>query len=427
MATTKRTRTAVALLIDLSVMLASTLMLLFSFVRGPIDNQSVAQQPALLPSLGIALSDGAINQAITSFESGETGVDIRAIKLVEGLTTEQKVAQLFFVTPEDLISDKNVPAVTVCGDLTKAGLKRRPVGGIIYFRKNLESEDQTTELLTLTQNVAQDVCGVPILLGVDEEGGTVSRIGTNPGFGFADVGDMRAIGDSGDEDRARDVAHDVGACLSELGFTANLAPVADVADNPDSNVMARRSFGADKDLVAQMVAAQVEGYRSEAIICCAKHFPGIGGAVGDSHDNLIKSSKSLDELLDNELVPFAAAIEAGVPMIMVGHIACPAVTGDDTPASLSPTIMGDVLRDRLGFTGVVVTDSLQMGAVNAGESGDLAVRSFLAGADALLMPTDFDAAYDAVLAAVKNGEINPQRLDLSVIRIVRMKLAYVRG
>ena len=427
MAKTDTTRTIVALIIDLAVMLVATLMLLASFAPGTSGNRSASRRPALLPSLGTSFVDATVHKVFTSLVDGEAEVDMRAVGIVADLTTEQKVAQLFFVTPEDLLSDKNVSAVTVCGDLTKQGLKERPVGGIIYFRKNLESEEQATKLLTLTQETAQDACGVPILLGVDEEGGTVSRIGTNPGFDFADVGDMRAIGNTGDDDRARDVAHDVGACLADLGFTANLAPVADVADNPDSDVMARRSFGSDKDLVAQMVAAQVEAYRSEGIICCAKHFPGIGGAVGDSHDDLIKTNKTLDELLDNELVPFAAAIDAGVPMVMVGHIACPAVTGDDTPASLSPTIMGDVLRDRLGFTGVVVTDSLQMGAVNAGESGDLAVRSFLAGADALLMPTDFDAAYDAVLAAVKNGEISPQRLDLSVIRIVRMKLAYERG
>ena len=176
-----------------------------------------------------------------------------------------------------------------------------------------------------------------------------------------------------------------------------------------------------------MVAAQVKSFRSQRIICCAKHFPGIGGAEGDSHEGAIYSDKTADEMYDVELAPFRAAIEAGVPMVMVGHLSCPSITGNDLPASVSPAIMQDLLRDRLGFDGVIVTDSLGMGAIVERYGYDrVAVEAFLAGSDALLMPTDFDAAYQGMLAAVESGEISQERLDASVYRIVLMKLANER-
>ena len=366
----------------------------------------------------IALS----RKANSFFTSALERPDLLAISLVKQMPLEQKVAQLFFVTPEDVVRSKTDATVTAFGDTTKECLSERPVGGIIYFQSNLESEGQTFEMLHEVQDWYRDTFGIPLLLGVDEEGGTVSRIGANPGFSLEDMGDMRDMGATGNTELARQAAENVASYLAQLGFTCNLAPVADVADNPASDVMARRSFGADKDLVARMVAAQVEAYSMQGITSCAKHFPGIGAATGDSHDGLIHTDKSLDELFDDELVPFQAAIDARVPMVMVGHIACPGVTGDDTPASLSPTIMDELLRNQIGFEGVIITDSLQMGAVSGDDCGSIAVRSFLAGADALLMPSDFDAAYDAVLAACKNGEISQTRLDLSVYRIVRMKL-----
>ena len=344
-------------------------------------------------------------------------------RLVRSLTTEQKVAQLFFVTPESLVAGRYDGVVTAAGETTREALRERPVGGIVYFQQNLVNQEQTRAMLAQTTSYALEACGVPPLLDVDEEGGTVSRIGGNPGFAIANRGNMCDVGATGDEGYAEDVAAQIASYLHDLGFTSDLAPVADVADNPDARTMALRSFGSDPQLVARMVAAQVRGFRSQGILCCAKHFPGIGAAEGDSHTGSIWTHKTADELAAAELVPFAAAIGEGVPMVMVGHISCPEVTGDDLPASLSRAVMQDLLRDRLGFAGVIVTDSLGMGAVVDRYGYDrVGVEAFLAGADALLMPADFEAAYQGMLSAVSSGEVSAERLDASVFRIVRMKL-----
>ena len=351
-------------------------------------------------------------------------ISIETASIVSAMSAEQKVAQLFFVTPEGLLAGRHEGAVTAAGDLTREALSERPVGGIIYFQQNLTSPDQTRQMLAQTAAFAREALDVPLLLDVDEEGGTVSRIGGNPGFPIANVGNMSEVGAGADVSRARDIAEHVGSYLHDLGFTADFAPVADVANNPNSDTMRLRSFGSDAALVSEMVAAQVAGFSSQHIICCAKHFPGIGGAEGDSHTGAIYTHKSADEMMAEELLPFAAAIDEGVPMVMVGHISCPEVTGNELPASVNSAVMKDLLRDRLGFTGVVVTDSLGMGAIVDRFGKDrVAVEAFLAGADALLMPADFDAAYQGMLDAVKTGEISAERLDASVSRIIRMKLA----
>jgi beta-N-acetylhexosaminidase len=342
---------------------------------------------------------------------------------VRSLSMEQRVAQLFFVTPESLLQGRYKRTVTAAGERTRAALQEKPVGGIIYFEANLKDAKQAREMLTKTSDYALESCGVPILLGLDEEGGTVSRIGGNKGFDIKNVGNMSKVGKTKSTERAKDVATNMGSYLHKLGFNANLAPVADIANNPKSKVMAKRSFGSDSVLVSQMVAAQVVGFRSQRIICCAKHFPGIGGAVGDSHDGAIFTHRTAGEMTGEELLPFMSAIKSGVPMVMVGHISCPEITGNDLPASVSPQIMQGLLRDRMGFDGVIITDSLSMGAIAKMYGKDrVAVEAFKAGADALLMPPDFNAAYRGMLDAVKSGEISERRLTHSVWRIVQMKL-----
>lgn len=355
--------------------------------------------------------------------SDDVSEALRASELVHSLSTPQKVAQLFVVTPESLVAGYYDDTVTQSGDLTRQALAERPVGGIVYFQQNLLDADQTRAMLEQANSYALESCGIPLLLDVDEEGGTVSRIGGNEGFGIENVGNMSAVGATGDPAVAANTATTIASYLADLGFTSDFAPVADVADNPDSDTMALRSFGSDAQLVAQMVSAQVSAFNDAHVICCAKHFPGIGGAEGDSHNGAIYTHKTADQMAEVELVPFSAAIDAGVPMVMVGHISCPEVTGDDLPASVSPAVMHDLLRERLGFGGVIITDSLGMGAIVDRFGYDrVAVEAFKAGADALLMPADFDAAYQGMLDAVESGEIDQGRLDLSCWRIVRMKL-----
>lgn len=358
-------------------------------------------------------------------EPEEDPLTAQAREIVSGMTAEQKAAQLFVVTPEAITG---VDTATLATEATRDALEAYPVGGLVYFQKNLVDAEQTRSMLEGTQTYAREVSGIPIFLCVDEEGGTVSRVGGNPGFGVANVGDMRGIGATGDAALARSTAADIGSYLRDLGFNVDFAPDADIANNPASDTMALRSFGSTAAEVSPMVKAQVEGFLSVDMLCAAKHFPGIGGAEGDSHEGSIYSSKTVDEMAREELLPFQAAMEAGVPFVMVGHLSTPQATGDDLPASVSPAIVDDLLRGRLGYDGVVITDSLSMGAVSERYAPyDVAVAALEAGVDMVLMPADFPAAYQGVLDAMASGRLPEDRIDESLERIVRAKLAWEDG
>lgn len=339
---------------------------------------------------------------------------------VSSLTLEQKVAQMFFPQPEALTG---MGQVTAAGDTTRKAFANIPVGGMCYFAQNLQSESQARQMLSASNQISLDEVGLPLFMSVDEEGGTVSRVGGNKGFSVENVGNMRDVGDTGDALRAYDVCKKIAGYLVPLGFNLDFAPDADIV-NGTSQTMAKRSFGTTADVVAPMVESAVKGFLDGGIMCCAKHFPGIGGAQGDSETEAIATDKTLDQLRQEELVPFERAIAAGVPMVMVGHISCPKVTGDSAPASLSRAIVTDVLRGELGFDGIIITDSLGMGAV-AGlhKARDLAVAAIQAGVDMLLMTPELTASYQGVLDAVRDGTITEERIDESVTRIVRAKLA----
>ena len=343
----------------------------------------------------------------------------RVQEKLDEMTLEQKVAQLFVVRPESLTG---VSQVIAAGDATKAALEKMPVGGVVYFADNLQDTDQTREMLSNTMKFGEEISGLPLFLCVDEEGGTVSRVGGNPGFGVDNVGDMCDVGATGDTDHAYEVAKHIGTYLQYLGFNVDFAPDSDIANNPDGT-MGLRSFGSTADVVAPMVAAQVRGFEDGGVLCSAKHFPGIGGALGDSHDGRIYSEKTLDEIRAEELVPFEAAMEENVPFIMVGHLSMPTITGDNDPASMSSEIVTDLLRDELGYEGIIITDSMAMGAATDSLPVErLGVEPLKAGVDMVLMPEDLEAAYQGVLDAVASGELTEERIDDSVRRVIKTKL-----
>lgn len=349
----------------------------------------------------------------------EPTLDERVAEAVSGMTLEEKVAQLFVVRPEDLT---HVGTQVAAGEATRAALEEYPVGGICYFAQNLVDPEQTREMLSNTQAYYEEITGLPCFLAVDEEGGTVLRVGSNPAFGVERIGNMCEVSS---DDEAREVAVTIGSYLTDLGFNVDFAPDADIAD-VEGSTLDLRSFGASAEVVAPRVRAQVEGFLSTEILCSAKHFPGIGGAVGDSHDGTIMANTTMEELRASELVPFKAAMDAGVPFVMVGHITLPNVTGDYVPASLNPAIVQAILRDELGYDGIVITDSLSMGAVVEEVGYDrIGVQALLAGVDMVLMPADLEAAYQGIIDAVASGELSEERIDESVTRIVRTKLELV--
>lgn len=344
----------------------------------------------------------------------------QAAQIVSGMTLEEKVAQMFFITPEALTG---YGQVTVAGDATNEAYQKYPVGGLIYNSQNLVDIDQTKTMMAKMQQYADSRISLPVFLGVDEEGGSVTRIASNEAYGITNVSNMSDIGATGDTQNAYQAGVTIGTYLSDLGFNLDFAPVADVLTVSDS-VIGNRSFGTDSELVASMALSELQGLESMGIQGVMKHFPGHGGVSGDSHSGAVSTDKSLEELFASELVPFQRAIDGGAEFLMVGHIAAPNVTGDDTPASLSKVMITDVLRTQMGYQGVVITDAMNMTAITANHAADeAAVLAVNAGADMILMPEDFGKAYNGVIDAVNNGTIDEYRINEAVVRIVKAKLA----
>ena len=336
------------------------------------------------------------------------------------MTLEVKFGQLFFITPEKLTG---IGVAIQAGDTTKQMLEQYPVGGLIYFSQNIETPDQITSMIENSQSYSR----IPLFIGIDEEGGTlVARIANNPNFNVEKFPNMKEIGATGDPNQAFYVGSTIGSYLHSYGFNMDFAPDADLLTNPNNSVIGERSFGSDPTLVGTMTAQAVKGFQQENVSAVIKHFPGHGDTKEDSHTGAAIVTKTLDELRMAEFIPFQSGIEADVDGVMVGHLQVPQVTGTDTPATLSPIIITDILRNELGFQGLVITDSLSMGAITQYYSSDeAAVLALQAGADILLMPEDFPLAYQGVLNAVSSGTLSEERIDESVKRILTVK--YNRG
>lgn len=353
----------------------------------------------------------------TELPTEEERIEEQITTILNGMTLEEKVYQMFIITPEALTGYKTV---TAAGDATKEALKKYPVGGLIYFAKNLLNEEQTTEMLSNTQTYAEEITGLPIFLCVDEEGGRVARIGNNTGFDVPKVAAMQNI-DS--EKAAYEAGATIGKYLSEFGFNLNFAPDTDVITNPLNSVIGGRSFGTDPVIVTKYGMAYSNGLHNYSILSTFKHFPGHGATEGDTHEGFAYTSKNYEELKKSELIPFANAGKAGVDVVMVAHISVPNIIGDNTPCTLSYKMITEILRGDLGYGGLVITDAMNMGAITEKYSSETAtIMAIKAGADLILMPENFESAAKSVLAAVANDEINEARIDESVRRIIKAKL-----
>lgn len=331
---------------------------------------------------------------------------------ISEMPLEDKIAGLFIITPEALTG---TDIVVRAGDTTREKLGEHAVGGLIYFSQNIKDSAQLTEMLQNTQNWRT----YPVFLAVDEEGGKVSRVAES---GLADnVGSMGEIGSGGDAAAALEAGATIGNYLSGFGFNLDFAPVADVTAEGNTTI-GDRSFGSDPNLVAPMVSAMIEGIQSAGVSACMKHFPGIGDTAEDSHDGMAVTQKTLEDFSQTDFPVYQAGIAAGVDLIMVSHISAPNVTGDNTPASLSGQMVNEILRGQLGYQGIVVTDAMNMGAITEYYTADeAAVKALQAGVDMILMPEDFDAAYNGILDAVNNGTLPEERINESLQRIYRIK------
>ncbi|TDD05816.1 beta-N-acetylhexosaminidase [Nonomuraea deserti] len=334
-----------------------------------------------------------------------------------GMSVAEKVGQLFmpvlYGTSASSASGENQARY---GAKTPAQVIRKyHLGGVILFPQNVRSARQVVGLTNGMQRAAE---GVPLLVATDQENGLVARMSAL----MTDFPGAGEIGAKKDLSLSRAVAAATGRELRALGVNLDFAPVADVNVNPANPVIGRRAFGDDPQKVAKMVSAAVKGFDDAKIAATVKHFPGHGDTAVDSHSGLpvIKHTKAEWERIDAP--PFKAAIAAGVDAVMSAHIVFPKLDPSGDPATLSKPILTGLLREKLGFKGVISTDALNMGGARTKyDDGEVAVRAVLAGADLLLMPNDLPEAHRAVLAAVRSGRISKQRLDQSVTRLLTLK------
>lgn len=338
---------------------------------------------------------------------------------LEKMTLEEKIAQLFIITPEALTG---VGQAVNSGETTKKCLEKYPVGGLIYFSGNIQSKDQLKEMIANTCEYMKNQSEIPLFISVDEEGGTVARVGGSGMEGIPIVGDMKEVGETNDPQQAYETGKTIGAYLKELGFNLDFAPVADVLTNKDNTVVRRRSFGTDSEMVSQMVVQVIKGLQEEGMLSAVKHFPGHGNTSGDTHEGYAYTDRTLDEMLSCDIVPFQRAIEEGIPFVMVGHISTPKITGGKDPASVSYTMITEILRTRLQYDGIVITDSLSMGAITESYlPEEIGAKVIQAGGDMILMPEDFQKSYNGLLESVKSGQITEKRIDESLMRILAVK------
>ncbi|SEF04664.1 glycoside hydrolase family 3 protein [Streptomyces sp. Ag109_O5-10] len=382
---------------------------------------------------GLAVGTGA--SALGSGGRGTAGTDpgdkrsddkrLRAI--VGRMTVEEKVGQLFVTRvyghsatdPDQADIDANLKEIGVRTAAELIATYR--VGGIIYFTWTHNTRDprQIAELSNGIQRASlTQPRGLPVLISTDQEHGAVCRIG-KPATLFPGAMAMGAGGSPAD---ARTLGRISGAELRAMGVRQDYSPDADVNVNPANPIIGVRSFGAGPDAAGALVAAEVQGYQEAGVAATAKHFPGHGDTAVDSHTGfpVITHSREVWEKLD--AVPFRAAIEAGIDSVMTAHIQFPALDGSGDPATLSHPVLTGILRGELGYDGVVVTDSLGMAGVRTKYGDDrVPVLALKAGVDQLLDPPHLDVAWNAVLKAVRDGELTEARLDESVLRILRLK------
>lgn len=327
-----------------------------------------------------------------------------------GMTLHEKVCQMMFVTPEELTGEDGV---TVAGDATRQALENYPVGGIVYFAKNLESQDQVKKMIDNSQKYSS----IGLFVATDEEGGVVNRLMDTVGTTY--IGSMYYYKDDGDE-TAYENAYTIANDMSALGFNLDFAPVADVWSNPDNTVIGERAYSDDYAQAAELVGNAVKGFNDGGVMCTLKHFPGHGDTAEDSHYSSAYVHRTKEEIMADEMQPFRSGIEAGAEFVMVGHLIVPDI--DEVPATLSYKIATGILRDELKFEGVAITDSFEMESIADNYSvDDAVVMSVKAGMDMILQPKDMASAVNSIEQAVADGELSEDRIDESVRRILTLK------
>ena len=353
-------------------------------------------------------------RVVTTNSISEESPSSSVAKQVASMSLEEKVGQMMMVGLEGKSIDSSLRNM----------IANDHIGNVILFGPNIDSDQQVAALdASLQQLAVADKQPAQLMIATDQEGGKIRRLADiGPQYSEPVIGSMGIV--SGTAYLQQSVS-EAARQLKQLGVNTDLAPVADVLSG-DKSIMIDRSFGNDPRLVSELTGTAVKSFNQEKLISCVKHFPGLGSVVTDPEEELptIASDKSTIDRQD--LPPFTEAIKDEAPMVMVTHVSVPALDPSMTPASLSRPIITDLLRNQLGFKGVIITDDLEMGAISI-EPGEAAVSAIAAGADMVMFahtPQKQQQAYDAIVAAVKSGRISEEIINASVMRILQMKQSF---
>lgn len=331
--------------------------------------------------------------------------------IIDDMDAAEKAGQLIMA---DFRTNADGTGMTVLSDEAKDALQEYYIGGVILFAENLDTKEQTKQLTYDLQAAAH----LPLFIGIDEEGGLVSRLNKSniEHETFPPAAEMEDVSWAGTS---------IGSSLGELGINVDFAPVADVNTNPDNPVIGTRAFSSDPQAAASKAAEFISALQKMGVSACAKHFPGHGDTAMDSHLGETYVEHDMERLRSVEFVPFEQAITAGTDFIMAGHIKTPNATTDGLPATLSSEMLG-ILRNDLNFDGIIITDAMNMGAiVDQYGSGESAVMAVQAGVDIVLMPADLQEAAEALTAAIKKGDISEERVNEALWHVLSLK--YEKG
>ncbi len=349
--------------------------------------------------------------------------------ILNNMSLREKVGQMFWIRPEYLIEDiasgklqpttSEWPSFKITSLTTemKALDDEYPAGGIILFAHNCTDPQQLKSFIPQLKSLKYSP-----LLCIDEEGGRVARLANNDAFELNKYKSMTWLCQNGGAPTVYSAANYIGSYLKYYGFDVDFAPVSDVNSNPDNPVIGTRAFSSDPDSVGIMVCSYLDGLSNNGIVGCIKHFPGHGDTKTDTHVGYAETQKTWGEMLSCEMKPFKAGINHGVKIIMTAHITAPKVDSNNIPSTLSSIILQDKLRKELGYTNIIVTDAMEMGAITEQYSPeDATIKCIQAGVDVVLCVHSYKKAFDAVVNAVNAGTISDERINESVRRILLVK------
>ncbi len=411
-----------ALIAALAILAAAVLFLIYGFglpgqeAAGDNGSTALSSPPSASPSNTGEETSAQESQSQNSEVGGEatdSNNEDGILDKLKAMTLQEKVGQLVIVGVEGNSIDEYSTKL----------IKEYHVGGFILFKRNIQDSSQLVNLLNSLKDTNAINSKVPLFLSVDEEGGRVSRLPEE----LKKLPTNKVIGARNDSILSYKIGGLLGEALKAFGFNMDFAPVLDINSNPKNPVIGDRSFGAKPELVADLGVQTMKGIQDQGVISVIKHFPGHGDTSVDSHVGLPKVKHGYERLESFELVPFRKAIESGADVVMIAHILLPELDATN-PASFSKTVITDLLRTKMNYGGVVITDDFTMGAIVKNyDMAAAAVKSIQAGGDIVLVCHEFkkqEAVVKALLDAVRTGELSEERIDESVYRILSLKEKY---